>query len=194
MNGKVELCDQRHFRSETVGDSLNCLTYAALRCDSHHCRACGNSPVRCQASPSLDRPREDPPVVSKLRGPILLPRRMPPRSRKIRWLLFFTMQVGGRCTMGRLQTNGNNRSETTAVSPELTAMSSPNRHVLVQLTKNPDYTNNPAKARPYILVPMPGLRRFYPPRSWSTTLLTLMLVVLLAVLLGALFSQLHWFR
>jgi hypothetical protein len=39
---------------------------------------------------------------------------------------------------------------------------------------------------------MPGLRnKFYPPRSWSTTLAILMLIVLLAVLLGVLVLQLR---
>jgi hypothetical protein len=45
-----------------------------------------------------------------------------------------------------------------------------------------------------ILVAMPGGRKFYPPRSWSTVLLEVMLVVLLIVLVWGLLSQLHWLR
>ena len=72
MNGERQLNDASHFRSGAVGASL--LAYATLGSDSRHRRRCRNNSFSCQASPSLDRPREDSPVVCKLCGPILLPR------------------------------------------------------------------------------------------------------------------------
>jgi hypothetical protein len=61
------------------------------------------------------------------------------------------------------------------------------------LTKNRHCTNYLAIPS-LILATMPGGGKFYPPRSWSTTLLEVMLVVLLVVLVGALLLQLHWLR
>jgi len=55
--------------------------------------------------------------------------------------------------------------------------------------KNRHSAHNPAQ---HIFIAMPGGRKFYPPRSWSTVLLKVMLIVLLVVLVGALLYQLHW--